>query len=167
VELSDVVGAALARASKILDRHEVDLELAAGLPMLNLDMVLFEQVLFNLLDNAAKYAPPGTRIQLKAYREGERVVLQVVDEGEGVPPRDLERVFDKFYRASGQIGGDHVVGVDRQRAGTGLGLAICRGFIEAMDGTIVAANRTDRPGAIITIGLPVPVGVALPEETTT
>jgi two-component system sensor histidine kinase KdpD len=157
-ELSDVAGAALRRASTILAGYKVDLDLAPGLPMLNLDMVLFEQVLFNLLDNAAKYAPPGSHIQLKAYRDGERVILQVIDEGEGIPPRDLERIFDKFYRARG---------ADRQRAGTGLGLAICRGFIEAMDGTIVASNRTGRSGAVITITLPVPAGAPLPEETDT
>jgi two-component system sensor histidine kinase KdpD len=156
--LSDLFGAALARANKILARHEVEVDLAAGLPMLNLDMVLFEQVLFNLLDNAAKYAPPGSLIQLRAYRDGEQVILQVIDEGEGIPPRDVARIFDKFYRAQGE---------DRQRAGTGLGLAICRGFVEAMGGTITAANRTDRSGAIITITLPVPVGAPLPEETTT
>jgi two-component system sensor histidine kinase KdpD len=86
------------------------------------------------------------------------VILQVIDEGEGIPPRDVARIFDKFYRAQGE---------DRQRAGTGLGLAICRGFVEAMGGTITAANRTDRSGAIITITLPVPVGAPLPEETTT
>jgi two-component system sensor histidine kinase KdpD len=158
VELTDVLGAALGRAGKILARHQVDLDLAPGLPMLNLDMVLFEQVLFNLLDNAAKYGPAGSRIQIKAYREGERVILQVIDEGEGIAPQDVERIFDKFYRAKG---------ADRQRAGTGLGLAICRGFVEAMQGTIAAANRTDRPGAIITIVLPVPVGAPLPEETVT
>ncbi len=154
-ELSDVFGAALARASAILARHEVDLDVAAGLPMLNLDMVLFEQVLFNLLDNAAKYAPDGSRIQIRAYRDGARVILQVIDEGPGIPPRDLERVFDKFYRAEG---------TDRQRAGTGLGLAICRGFVEAMGGTIVASNRTDRSGAVITITLPVPAAAPLPAE---
>jgi two-component system sensor histidine kinase KdpD len=163
VELSDVLGAALSRAAGILEKHAVDLDVAAGLPMLNLDMVLFEQVLFNLLDNAAKYAPAGSRIQIKAYREGEQVILRVIDQGEGIPPRDLERVFDKFYRANG----DGSVSVDRQRAGTGLGLAICRGFIEAMDGTITAANRTDGPGAIITITLPVPAAEPLPEEPPT
>ncbi len=157
-ELSDVLGAALGRAGKILARHTVDLDIAPSLPMLNLDMVLFEQVLFNLLDNAAKYAPQGSRIQIKANREDDHVVLRVIDEGEGIPPRDVERIFDKFYRAKG---------TDRQRAGTGLGLAICRGFVEAMDGTITAANRTDRPGAIITITLPVPAGGTLPEETET
>jgi two-component system sensor histidine kinase KdpD len=110
------------------------------------------------LDNAAKYAPPGTLIRIRAYRQDEQVVLQVIDEGEGIPHPDVERIFDKFYRA--QSG-------DRQRAGTGLGLAICRGFVEAMDGTIMAANRTDRTGAVITITLPVPVGAPLPEETVT
>jgi two-component system sensor histidine kinase KdpD len=158
VDLSDVLGAALGRAGKILAKHKVDLDLAPGLPMLNLDMVLFEQVLFNLLDNAAKYSPPDSRIQIRAYRDGSQVILQVIDEGEGIPADDVERVFDKFYRANG---------MDRQRAGTGLGLAICRGFVEAMQGTITAGNRTDRPGAVITVVLPVPVSAPLPEETLT
>ena len=165
-ELSDVLGAELGRAGKILSEHAVDLDIAPGLPMLNLDMVLFEQVLFNLLDNAAKYAPHGSHIQIRAYRDGERVALQVIDEGEGIPPRDLERIFDKFYRAKGTATGA-AKGADSQRAGTGLGLAICRGFVEAMGGTITAANRTDRSGAILTISLPVPAGAMLPEETVT
>ena len=139
VELSDVLGAALARAGKILARQHVDLDLAPGLPMLNLDMVLFEQVLFNVLDNAAKYAAAGSRIQIKAYRDGDQVILQVIDEGEGIAPQDVEQIFEKFYRAKGTA-----KGVDQQRAGTGLGLAICRGFVEAMQGTITAANRSDR-----------------------
>ena len=71
----------------------------------------------------------------------------MLDEGAGIPPEDLERIFDKFYR---------VRKVDTQRAGTGLGLAICRGFVEAMHGTVVAANRADRSGAVFTITLPVP-----------
>jgi two-component system sensor histidine kinase KdpD len=158
VDLSDVLGAALGRAGKILANHKVDLDLAPELPMLNLDMVLFEQVLFNLLDNAAKYSRPDSRIQIRAYRGGDQVILQIIDEGEGIPADDVERVFDKFYRVNG---------TDRQRAGTGLGLAICRGFVEAMHGTITAGSRTDRPGAVITVVLPVPVGAPLPEETLT
>ena len=75
------------------------------------------------------------------------VCLQVLDEGDGIPSGDLEHIFDKFYRA--QKG-------DQVRAGTGLGLAISRGFVEAMHGTITAANRTDRPGAVFTIRLPIP-----------
>jgi two-component system sensor histidine kinase KdpD len=146
-DLSEIVGSALRRASKILTAHKVELVLAADLPMLQLDAVLFEQVLFNLLDNAAKYSPAETTISIKSQRERDQVMLQIADEGDGIPPDELESVFDKFYRAQK---GDHV------RPGTGLGLAISRGFVEAMRGTISAANRSDRSGAVLTIRLPVP-----------
>jgi two-component system sensor histidine kinase KdpD len=146
-DLGEIVGSALRRAAKILTAHKVELELAADLPMLQLDAVLFEQVLFNLLDNAAKYAPAGTTISIRGSRDRGNVSLQITDEGDGIPPSELESVFDKFYRAQK---GDHV------RPGTGLGLAISRGFVEAMRGNITAANRTDRSGAVITIRLPVP-----------
>jgi two-component system sensor histidine kinase KdpD len=146
-DLGEIVGSALRRASKILARHPVELELAAGLPMLNLDAVLFEQVLFNLFDNAAKYSPEGTTIRVRSFRDADTVVLQVLDEGSGIPPAELERIFDKFYRVEK---GDQV------RAGTGLGLAISRGFIEALQGSVTAANRTDRKGAVFTIRLPIP-----------
>jgi two-component system sensor histidine kinase KdpD len=146
-DLAEIVGSALRRAGKILIRHRVVLDLAPNLPMLALDAVLFEQVLFNLLDNAAKYAPDDTTIAVRAMRDEESVSLQILDEGAGIPPDDLEQVFDKFYRANK---GDHV------RAGTGLGLAISRGFVEAMYGTISATNRPDRSGAVLTIRLPIP-----------
>ena len=155
--LSDVLGAALQRAGKILAGHQVQVDLPADLPLLALDMVLFEQVLFNLLDNAAKYAPAGSLITLKAWQSGSTVTLRMLDEGDGIPPADLERIFEKFYRANG---------ADRRRAGTGLGLAICRGFVEAMGGTIAAHNRPDRSGAMIDITLPVPINALLPEEET-
>ncbi|HLH88572.1 MAG TPA: sensor histidine kinase KdpD [Xanthobacteraceae bacterium] len=143
----EIVGTALSRAAKILARHRVEVDLAPRLPMLALDAVLFEQVLFNLLDNAAKYAAPDTTVTIRGWHDGVAVYLQVMDEGDGIPPADIERIFDKFYRA--QKG-------DQVRAGTGLGLAISRGFIEAMHGTITAANRTDRSGAVFTIRLPIP-----------
>jgi two-component system sensor histidine kinase KdpD len=146
-DLSEIVGSALRRASKILAHHRVEVELPAELPMLELDAVLFEQVIFNLLDNAAKYAPAGTTIRIQSWREKESVFLQIIDEGHGLPPAELEQIFDKFYRVHK---GDHV------RAGTGLGLAISRGFVEAMHGTIAAANRTDRAGAVFTIRLLIP-----------
>ena len=148
-DLGEIVGSALRRASKILGQHRVEVDLARDLPMVAIDPVLFEQVLFNVLDNAAKYAPAETTVRIQSWRERESVGLHILDEGDGIPPDDLEHIFDKFYRAQKA---DHV------RAGTGLGLAISRGFVEAMNGTIVAANRTDRAGAIFTITLPVPAG---------
>jgi two-component system sensor histidine kinase KdpD len=146
-DLGEIVGSALRRASRILSRHKVELELAPDVPMLELDAVLFEQVLFNLLDNAAKYAPPETTIRIESWRSGDSACLRILDEGSGIAAADLDHVFDKFYRAHKA---DHV------RAGTGLGLAISRGFVEAMRGTIVAANRSDRSGAAFTISLPIP-----------
>jgi two-component system sensor histidine kinase KdpD len=152
VELSDVIGSTLRRAEKMLARHTVQLELAPDLPMVAVDEVLFEQVLFNLVDNAAKYAPAGSKITIAADQQEQQVRLRLLDAGPGIPVEELEHVFDKFYR---------VRSVDRRRAGTGLGLAICRGFVEAMHGTITAANRTDGSGAVFTITVP----VASPQDT--
>jgi two-component system sensor histidine kinase KdpD len=145
IDAGEIIGAALGRAARLLARHRVEADIAPDLPMLPLDAALFEQVLVNLFDNAAKYAPPGSRIDVRARRRGERVEITVLDEGPGIPEGELERVFDKFYRVHAQ---------DRRRAGTGLGLAICRGFVEALGGRIVAGNRRDRTGAVLTITLP-------------
>ncbi|HQT76195.1 MAG TPA: ATP-binding protein [Rhodopila sp.] len=156
-ELSDVIGAALRRATRILADHRVVVDLPPGLPLVSLDMVLFEQVLFNVLDNAAKHAPAGSVIAVTVRRDADTVTLSISDQGEGIPQADAERVFEKFYRAGGP---------DRRRPGTGLGLAICRGFVEAMGGTIRAGNRPDGKGAMITISLPVPVQAEMPDEDT-
>jgi two-component system sensor histidine kinase KdpD len=147
-DVSEIIGSALWRANKILLHHQIDVQLAPEPPMVGIDAVLFEQVLFNLLDNAAKYAPPDTTIRIQSWRDGDDVCVQVADEGNGIPQADLEHIFDKFYRAKK---------TDQVRAGTGLGLAISRGFVEAMNGTIVAANRPDRSGAAFTIRLPIPL----------
>lgn len=143
----DMVGTALSRAAKIASGHRIEVGIPADLPMLKVDPVLFEQVLFNLIDNAAKYAPEETVIDIRGRHDGNLVVLSVMDEGPGIPPEDLERIFDSFYRVRKS---------DQVRAGTGLGLSICRGFVEAMGGTIRADNRSDRSGAIFTIRMPVP-----------
>ncbi|HVM81762.1 MAG TPA: ATP-binding protein, partial [Stellaceae bacterium] len=146
VDLREIVETALRRATRILEQHRVEVDLPPDLPMLEADPPLLEQALFNLLDNAGKYAPKGSLIRIGARREGERVTIAVEDEGEGIPPEQLERIFDKFHRV--QEG-------DKRPAGTGLGLAICRGFVEAMGGEVKAANRSDRSGARFTIELPV------------
>ncbi len=146
-DLGEIVGSALRRAGKILAHHRVEVDIAANLPMLHVDAVLLEQAVFNILDNAAKYAPEGTKIRVQSWRNGGFVQLQILDEGDGIPTDDLERIFDKFHRVNKG---------DRVRPGTGLGLPISRGFVEAMNGTIAAANRTDRTGAVFTIRLPVP-----------
>jgi two-component system, OmpR family, sensor histidine kinase KdpD len=150
-DVGEIVATALERTSKLLAHHKVELEIASDLPMLELDPVLFEQVLVNLFDNAAKYAPPDTTLRISSWQEDDKIKLEVADEGGGIPREELEAIFDKFHRA--QKG-------DQVRAGTGLGLAISRGFVEAMGGSIAAANRTDRPGAVFTIALPVPKAAA-------
>ncbi|WP_412052020.1 DUF4118 domain-containing protein (plasmid) [Hoeflea sp. Naph1] len=153
--LDDIVGSALRRGRKIMARHKTSAEIPSDLPMIKLDPVLFEQVLFNLFDNAAKYAPAGTTISVRAWDDGRWMTMQVLDEGPGIPTADLERVFDSFHRARKR---DHVL------AGTGLGLSICKGFVEAMGGTIIAGNRIDRSGAVFTIRMPVPIDTPELEE---
>lgn len=146
-DIGETVDTALRRLGSILAGHRVELDLPATLPALRLDPVLFEQVLVNLLDNAAKYAPEGSTVTVRGSVERWQVRLTVLDEGDGLPEADVERVFDKFYRVRKS---------DSVRAGTGLGLAIARGFVEAMGGTLTAGNRRDRLGAVFTILLPIP-----------
>jgi two-component system sensor histidine kinase KdpD len=150
VDIGEIVGSSLDRTGKILGRHKIAVEITPDLPMLDVDAVLLEQVLVNLLDNAGKYAPSGSEIRVEAYRSPATITIDVIDEGPGIPHDALERIFDKFYR---------VRAGDRQRAGTGLGLAICRGFVEALGGTIVALNRPDRSGAILRVSFPADLGI--------
>ncbi|MFG1480767.1 sensor histidine kinase KdpD [Xanthobacter sp. V4C-4] len=131
-DVGEIVGTALRRAQPILKHHAVAVDIDRDLPLLRLDPVLFEQVLFNLLDNAAKYAPPGSKVEIRAGARDGEVVIEVRDEGPGIPEEERARVFDKFHRVHKE---------DRVRPGTGLGLAICRGFVEAMGGSIVAVGR--------------------------
>lgn len=146
VEVGDLVSTTLRRAVPLLEGRQVGSSVPPGLPSLSLDFVLAEQVLFNLLDNAAKYSPAGGRIEVEARQAGGRVEIVVRDEGPGIAAADLDRIFDKFYRAHDG---------DRRLAGTGLGLAIARGFVEVQGGTIAARNRTDRSGAEFVVSYPV------------
>jgi two-component system sensor histidine kinase KdpD len=145
VEVGDLVSTALRRAAPILKDHVVASTVAPGLPPLSLDFVLAEQALFNILDNAAKYSPAGGRIEIAARHAVGRIEIIVRDEGPGLSPEALERLFDKFYRADAG---------DRRRAGTGLGLAIAKGFVEVQGGAIAAHNRSDRSGAEFVVSYP-------------
>jgi two-component system sensor histidine kinase KdpD len=150
VDLADVVRAAAERARAAWPERSVELAVEAGLPLVHGDTALLEQVLFNLLDNAHKYSPPGTPTKVTAARHGPEIVVAVSDEGQGIPASDLERVFDKFYRVKQD---------DGRGAGVGLGLAICRGIITALGGSISATSPAEvGRGTRITIRLPVPGG---------
>jgi two-component system sensor histidine kinase KdpD len=144
-DIGDVVGSTLHRMDRLLAGRRVDIDIAPNLPMVQVDPLLLEQALFNILDNANKYAKAGTALRIQSWLLGDTVHIQVLDEGPGIPDADLERIFDKFYR---------IEKADQVRAGTGLGLAIARGFVEGMKGTIKASNRTDKRGAVFTITLP-------------
>lgn len=146
VDIADVANSAATRIRSLGRGQRIELDLDEDLPLAQADFVLLEQSLFNLLDNATKYAEPETTVTLHGTREDGFVVLDVMDEGPGIPPGQTETIFDKFTRL--QQG-------DGQRAGTGLGLAIARGFATAMGGTIAAVNRADRSGAVFTLRLPV------------
>jgi len=146
VDVGDLVSTMLRRAQPLLARHKVTSDIPADLPPVSADFPLIEQALFNLIDNAAKYAPANTGIEVSAVHSGDMVEIRIRDEGPGIAEEALPHVFDKFFRASNG---------DRKRPGTGLGLAIARGFVEAMGGGVVAANRADRSGAEFRVRLKV------------
>ncbi|WP_119389734.1 ATP-binding protein [Taklimakanibacter lacteus] len=150
VDLADIVRGAVGRARATWPERAIALDLAAGLPLVQGDSGLLEQVLFNLLDNANKYSEAGSRTAVAATRRGGEVVVDVTDEGQGIPPEELERVFDKFHRVKQD---------DGRGPGVGLGLAICRGIVTALGGSITAASPVDRGrGTRITVRLPVKTG---------
>ncbi|HKQ59404.1 MAG TPA: ATP-binding protein, partial [Candidatus Eisenbacteria bacterium] len=142
--VEEVVGAALARLEARLVDRPVRLALAPDLPLVPLDDVLFEQVVWNLVENADKYSPSGAPIEVSAAIEGRELRLEVADRGVGLAPGEERRVFDKFYRGRESVA----------QPGFGLGLTVCRGMIEAHSGTIVAAPRPGG-GTVFTVRLPI------------
>lgn len=146
--LHDVLG----RMEPLLHGREVKLDLPADLPPVELDYLMIDQVLTNLLENAQRYTPQGSPIEIAVHSGATGLLLSVADHGPGIPQGDLERIFDKFYR---------VMGVSRKGGGTGVGLAVCRGFVEAHAGRIWAENRRSG-GAVFHLTLPLPTGQSLP-----
>jgi two-component system sensor histidine kinase KdpD len=142
MSLEDPIGGALTRLERTLAGRPVDLAIPPDLPAVRIDDVLIEHLLMNLLENVAKYTPPGSPIDITARVEGERVILEVADRGPGIPAGQEQRIFEKFVR-----GGEGGAG------GFGLGLAICRAIAQAHGGTIVAVNRPGG-GAVFRVSLP-------------
>ena len=143
-DIEDIIGVALRRLADRIKKRPMKIDLPAGLPLFRGDFVLLEQVVLNLVDNAMKYSPPETPIEIKAAFDDNKLVVSVADHGLGIPQEALPHVFDKFYRAHQRI---------VSTPGTGLGLAICKGIIEAHGGSIKAENQTGG-GTLISISLP-------------
>jgi two-component system, OmpR family, sensor histidine kinase KdpD len=141
--VEEVIGASLARLSRQLKDHPVTTHVVPELPFAPLDDLLIQQVLVNLLENAARHTPAGTPVEISARPEGNSIVIEVADRGPGLPSGDPARLFEKFYRA----------GECKTRTGTGLGLAICRGIVQLHGGKIQAENRPGG-GAVFRLSIP-------------
>ena len=159
--LEEAVGSALRACDGVLEGRAVTVNLAADLPLLHLDAVLMERVLVNLLENAAKYTPPGSPLTVRAANDegGDKVRLIVEDRGPGIAAGREEALFEKFERGR----------KESATPGVGLGLAICRAIVAAHGGTVFAGNRPDPPGARFVVLLPrgtPPADVGVEQATT-
>jgi two-component system sensor histidine kinase KdpD len=142
-DVQELVGAALEQMGDRIRSRPILVNLLPGLPFVSVDSSLMVQALFNILDNAVKYSPDGSQIEINGRQEGNRVIVEVADHGPGIPEQDLAHVFEKFYRVQRS---DRVTG-------TGLGLSICKGIVEAHGGRVVAENRRGG-GAVFRLTLP-------------
>ena len=140
--LEEVIGSALSRVDKTLGDRKVVTSLPTELSLVPLDALLIEQVLVNLLENAAKYTPDGSPVFIVAQLRGGEVEIEVADRGPGIPAAERDRIFDKFYRSSSEGGG------------AGLGLTICRGIVVAHGGRIWVEDQ-EASGASFRFTLPI------------
>jgi two-component system sensor histidine kinase KdpD len=161
VSTSEIVNAALDRAASALATHPVEVAIADKLPLLQVDAASVSGVVFELLENAARYSPPGAPIVVSAHHSGtDQVEISVEDEGSGIAPEYRERVFEKFFREPHPPGGKH--GFDRHsfdKQGFGVGLAIARGIVEAHGGQIRAEARNGSRGTVVRFTVPCERGV--------
>lgn len=142
--VDEIAGAALSGLDGRLLDHAVTTSFPEDLPLVLVDGVLLEQVFINLIENAVKYAPAGTKIDLVASTNDREILVHVADQGPGIPSGEESRIFDKFYR-----------GKLAREGGAGLGLTICRGIVEAHGGRIWAENRSGG-GALFRFSIPLP-----------
>jgi two-component system sensor histidine kinase KdpD len=143
-DVQDLIGVALEQMGSRASARSINIDMSPELPFVSVDFGLVTQALVNVIDNAIKYSPADSPIEIKGRQVDREVHLEVADHGVGIPPQDLLHVFDKFYR----IQRPDKVG------GTGLGLSICKGVVEAHGGHIAAENRPGG-GTIIKLMLPV------------
>jgi len=143
--IRDIINATLKGLDKEIIQHTVTVTTPEDLPMVKLDFGLMEQALTNLVYNASIHTPPGTQIDIQALVENDQCIITVTDNGPGIPKSDINKVFEKFYRAEGTSTG-----------GTGLGLPIAKGFIEAHKGSLSVRNRTSG-GTEFKIEIPIEV----------
>ncbi len=149
IDLTDALAAALHDLRGELSHHKLVLAVPPSLPLVEADPRMLHHMLVNLLDNAAKYAPPGTTIRAEGVRSGAGfggggLSLSIIDEGPGLPPGSENALFERFHRGEGSD----------SHGGTGLGLAIVKGFAEAMGLSVSASNRTDATGSCFTLFWP-------------
>jgi two-component system sensor histidine kinase KdpD len=142
-DIQDVIGTALEQLDKRVAGHAIQVNVRDDFPLVPMDFTLIVQVLVNLLENAVKYSPKGSLIEVSASLLDDKARLEVADRGVGIPPEDLTRVFDKFYR----------VQRPESVSGTGLGLSISKGIVEAHRGNIYARVR-EGGGTIVSVELP-------------
>jgi two-component system sensor histidine kinase KdpD len=149
--IEEIITAALERASSLTRAHRLRISLDDELPTVRVDARAVAEVVYTLIDNAAKYSPAGTVITVKARRTDDHSIrLSVEDQGRGVPEELRERVFDKFFRAMRD--GDSST---HQPSGTGIGLAIAKGIVEAHGGRIWIEDAEGRRGSRVVVTLPV------------
>jgi two-component system sensor histidine kinase KdpD len=142
-DVNDLVSTTLRKLQEDLTAHTIQVDVAPDVPLIRADFGLLQQALANLLHNATLYSPQGTRVDIRASVEGEKLIFEISDCGPGIPSEMLQRIFEKFYRVPGTKAG-----------GTGLGLSIAKGFVEAHRGTLTAMNKPNG-GARFLITLPI------------
>jgi two-component system sensor histidine kinase KdpD len=149
--IEEIITMTLERAASLTSEHQIEVRLDDELPTVRVDDRAVAEVVYTLVDNAAKYSPAGTKINVRAQStDGQSVRLSVEDEGPGIPLELRERVFDKFFRAmrDGDSG-------THQPSGTGMGLAIAKGIVEAHGGRIWIEDNQDGRGSRVVVTLPI------------
>jgi two-component system sensor histidine kinase KdpD len=149
----EVLGSAIARTRSLGSKHAITKSYEIASALVRADPVMLEQVFYNVLENAVRYSPDNSRIEVSAAANGDSLSVSILDQGHGIPSADLELVFDRFYRSRSAF----------PHEGSGLGLSIAKGFTQAFGGSIEAAPApSSSEGTMIRISLPLEASAAIP-----